>query len=47
MMNKPTEVRCINTPNGSTADETSISSACKLYELKMFKRKKTISVFFF
>jgi len=30
MMNKPTNVRCINTPTGSTADETSNSSACKL-----------------
>jgi len=29
MMNKPTDVRCINTPNGSTADDTSTSSACK------------------
>ena len=30
MMNKPTNVRCINTPNGSVADETSNSSACML-----------------
>jgi hypothetical protein len=29
MMNKPTKVRCINTPNGSIADDTSNSSACK------------------
>jgi len=35
MMNKPTDVRCINTPNGSTADDTSTSSACKLYRLKI------------
>lgn len=30
MMNKPTNVRCINTPTGSTADETSNSSALNL-----------------
>ncbi len=35
MMNKPTDVRCINTPNGSGADDTSTSSACKLYKLKI------------
>ncbi len=29
MMNKPTNVRCINTPNGSSADDTSNSSACE------------------
>jgi len=30
MMNKPTNVRCINTPNGSTADDTPNSSALNL-----------------
>ena len=29
MMNKPTHVRCVNTPNGSMSD-ASTSSACKL-----------------
>ncbi len=35
MMNKPTHVRCINTPNGSTTSDTSITSACKLNILKI------------
>jgi hypothetical protein len=35
MMNKPTKVRCINTPNGSNADDTSNSSACKLKKLRV------------
>lgn len=30
MMNRPTHVRCINTPNGSVAGDTSTSSACEL-----------------
>ncbi|CAF2517780.1 unnamed protein product [Rotaria sp. Silwood2] len=30
MMNQPTSVRCINTPNGSTAGDTSTSSALNL-----------------
>lgn len=37
MMNKPTNVRCINTPNGSVADETCNSSACKLEKQKLCK----------
>jgi hypothetical protein len=35
MMNKPTHVRCINTPNGSTAGDTSTSSARKSNELEV------------
>ena len=36
MMNKPTNVRCINTPNGSVADETANSSACESEKQKLF-----------
>jgi hypothetical protein len=35
MINQPTHVRCINTPNGSTAGDTSTSSACKSNQLKI------------
>lgn len=36
MMNKPTNIRCINTPNGSVADETANSSACKSEKQALF-----------